>query len=232
MLSHPEKLLCLRLARGLFLAVFLVYFPAFAEDGDWQQWSQISYTQKFDYGLEGGVRFEPRLDEDISRFSYYELEPMVNWRYSPRWDFSVSYERDEFLEPRTEDEPESEIDNLAAASATLKIPLDDWKISNLFRTEWVVPEDDEKDWSTNYRNRTEVQMKWQLGAKELVPYVFEEWFYNFQEGQFIQNRAGIGVGVPIVPNWMAKVYFMRFDERTMEGWQWHPVLGVQVDAQF
>lgn len=214
------------------MAAFLPLLSASAADGDWQQWSQISYTQKFDYGLEGGVRFEPRLDDDFSRFAYYELEPMINWRYSPRWDFSVSYERDEFLEKHTEDEPETQVDDLAAASATLKIPLKDWLVLNQFRTEWVVPENNDKDWSTNYRNQTEVQTTWRWGSKELVPYAFEEWSYNFQAGEFIQNRLGVGIGIPIVPHWMARVYFMRFDERTMQGWQWHPVLGVQVDAQF
>ncbi|MCI0540212.1 MAG: DUF2490 domain-containing protein [Verrucomicrobiales bacterium] len=203
-----------------------------AGDGDWQQWSQISYLQKLDYSLETSLRFEPRLDDDFSRFYYYELEPMLNWRYSPRWDFAVSYERDEFLEQRTEDEPETKIDNLATLGATLKIPLKDWKISNLFRAEWVVPQTGDEDWSTNYRNRTEVKTTWRWGSKELEPYLFEEWFYNFQEGEFIQNRAGVGIGVPIVEHWMAKVYFMRFDERTMNGWEWHPVLGIQVDAQF
>lgn len=203
-----------------------------AGDGDWQQWSQISYLQKLDYGLDASLRFEPRLDEDFSRFYYYELEPMLNWRYSPRWDFSLSYERDEFLEPRTEDEPETDIDNLAALATTLKIPLDDWFVSNQFRFEWVVPQTGDREWSTNYRNRTEVRATWQWGSKELVPYLFEEWFYNIQEGEFIQNRAGVGIGVPIVPHWMAKVYFMRFDERTMNGWEWHPVLGIQVDTQF
>jgi len=220
------------IARSCLLAAFLFPLAAVAEDGGWQQWSQASYIQKFDYGLEGGVRYETRLDDDFARFYYHELEPMINWRHSPRWDFSVSYERDEFLEARTEDEPESSVDNLAAASATLKIPLKDWLILNQFRAEWIVPEEDEKDWSTNYRNRTEARVTFKWGSRELVPYLFEEWFYNFQEGQFIQNRVGAGLGVTIVPHWMARVYFMRFDERTMQGWEWHPVLGIQVDAQF
>src|SRR3989344_7920402 len=92
-----------------------------AEDGDWQQWSEVTYSQNLGYGLDAGVRYEPRLDEDFSRYSYYELEPFINWRYSPRWDFMVSYERDEFLEAKSEDEPETGIDNLATASAMLKI---------------------------------------------------------------------------------------------------------------
>ena len=214
------------------MATLLLPLVGQADDGDWQQWSEITYSQNLGYGLDAGIRYEPRLDDDFSRFAYYELEPFLNWRYSPRWDFMVSYERDEFLEPQSEDEPETQIDNLATAAAMVKVPLNDWYLTNRMRTEWIVPESDQEDWSTTYRNRTGLATTWRWGSKELVPYIFEEWFYNFQEGQFIQNRVGIGIGIPIVPHWMASIYFMRFDERTMEGWQWHPVLGVQVNAQF
>lgn len=212
------------LCTGIFLSTFAGRL--LAEDGDWQMWNDVQYSQTLGYGLDMVVRYEQRFEEDISEYSYYELEPMVYWRYSPRWDFALSYERDERLKP------ENEIDNLAAAVAVLKIPLKDWYLTNQFRTEWVVPEADENDWKTVYRNRTGLATVWKLGAKEFVPYLSEEFFYNIQDGTFTESRLQAGLGFPIVPHWMASVYFMRLDRRTADGWEWHPVVGIEVLARF
>ena len=66
----------------------------------------------------------------------------------------------------------------------------------------------------------------------VIPFVFEEWFFNLAQGEFVQNRAGLGIGVPIVPHWLARVYWMRLDERVGNQWEWHPVVGIQVQTQF
>lgn len=215
-------------AGWVFAAILVIGAIAKAVDGDWQMWNDQFYTQNLGYGVDAVLRAEQRWEEDIGRLGYFELEPMVNWRYSPRWDFTLGYERDERLSP----EEEREIDNMAAAAVTLKVPLRDWNIRNRFRFESVVPESDEMNWSEVYRNRTEINTIWRWGSRELVPYLAEEVFVHIQNGELTQSRMEAGVGIPIVPHWMARVYFMRFDEKTAEGWQWHPVLGVQVEAQF
>ncbi len=211
----------------LWAGIFLAASPGrlSAEDGDWQSWNDFQYSQTLGYGLDMVVRYEQRFEQDISEYAYYELEPMVYWRYSPRWDIAVSYERDERLEP------ENKVNDLAAATAVLKVPLKDWYLTNQFRTEWMVPESEE-EWRTIYRNRTGVATTWKVGSKEIVPYLSEEFFYNIQDGIFTENRLQAGIGVPIVPHWMASIYFMRLDERTAEGWEWHPVVGIEVLARF
>jgi hypothetical protein len=208
--------------------------PVLAGDGDWQQWSEASWIQTLGSGFDVGMRWEGRWEEDVSRFAYYEVEPMLVWRYSPRWDFGIGYERDERIAPA------EEIDHVPNISATLRIPRQpfriiptlDWRASNRSRMDFMVPEEDDMDWRPVYRNRTDLEARWKWGSKELVPFLFEEWFVDVDHGGFSQNRFGVGIGVPIVPHWMARAYWMRLDEKIQGAWEWHPVVGVQIEAQF
>jgi hypothetical protein len=201
-------------------------FTGRSEDGDWQAWTEASWSQKFDYGLELGLRFEGRMEEDFSSFNYYEIEPMVNWRYSPRWDFTVGYERDERFEPM------EEVSHVPNVAATMKLPLNRYFLSNRFRMDYMIPEESEESEQTIYRNRTQFQMDWKWGSKMLVPFIFDEWFLNLNETEITENRAGIGIGIPIVPHWTAQLYWMRLDEKVGQEWEWHPVIGAQLQLVF
>jgi hypothetical protein len=198
-----------------------------ASNGDFQQWTDLYWSQILDYGLQPSFRFESRFEKDASEFSYYEIEPMLNWRYSPRWEFALGFERDE----RVEIEDEEEIVNIPNINVLLKLSLKKWLATNLFRMEFMFPEREE-DSSVTYRNRTQLQTTWMMGAQQITPFVFEEWFLNLNEAEITQNRCGIGVGTTIVPHWMAQLYLMRLDEKMGESWEWHPVLGFQILAQF
>ena len=205
-----------------------------ANDGDWQQWTEASWTQNLGSGFDANLRFEHRWEDDISTFSYYEIEPMLTWRHSPRWNFALAYERDERVEPTRE------TDHVPNVSAVLRIPRQpfkiipilDWRLSNRFRMDFMIPETRARDWQPVYRNRTDWEARWRWGSKELIPFVFEEWFLSCDGGDFIQNRFGIGLGIPLVSHWIARFYWMRFDEKTALGWEWHPVVGVQIQTQF
>ncbi|MCC7519122.1 MAG: DUF2490 domain-containing protein [Verrucomicrobiae bacterium] len=208
--------------------------PSLAADGDWQQWSEASWIQTLGHGLDIGLRWQGRWEEDVSRFAYHETEPMLIWRHSPRWDFQLGYERDERFSPV------EEVAHVPNVSAVLRLPRQpwkllpilDWRLSNAFRMEFMISETGASDWTPAYRNRTEWETRWKWGGKELIPYVFEEWLVDLRAGEFVQNRLGIGLGVPIVPHWLARVWWMRFDEKVANAWEWHPVIGVQIQTQF
>lgn len=220
----------------LFLVIGMSTLPSrlCASDGDWQAWTEASWIQNLGYGIDAGLRIETRWEEDLSTFSYYEVEPMTVWRYSPRWDFALAYERDERLSPT------EEIAHVPNVSAVLRIPKQpwkifpvlDWRLSNRFRMDFMIPEDEMLSWQAIYRNRTDWEARWRWGSKEIIPFVFEEWFFNTDEREFVENRFGVGVGVPIVSHWQARLYWMRLDRKTFDGWEWHPVIGFQIQTQF
>jgi hypothetical protein len=214
-----------RLVCAVVFLLGVILFPLKLTAEDFQLWINHSWSQNFDYGLQPSLRFEPRFENDVSDFSYYEIEAMLNWRYSPRWDFAIAYERDERLLPDTE------ISHVPNISSTLKLPLRNWFVSNLFRFEFMLPESDE-DSRITYRNRTQLEYRRKFGSKEIVPFVFEEWFLDLNEVEIVQNRAGIGIGYPVVPHWIIQAYFMRLDEKVANEWNWHPVFGIQLLAQF
>lgn len=200
--------------------------PAHAEDGDWQQWTEVAWSQNLDYALTPSLRWQGRFEEDFSRFSYYEIEPMITWRYSPRWDFAVGYERDERVEPTEESS------NTPNLNALLKLPMRDWDISNLFRIGFNVPESEQSEWRPVYQNLSSIKTRWPMGSRIFEPFFSEEFFLHMGEGEFIENRLSIGVALPIIPHWMGSLAFMRLDEKTPEGWQWHPVIVAQMELQF
>ena len=55
-------------------------------------------------------------------------------------------------------------------------------------------------------------------------------FYDFDRGAFTQNR--IGAGMEVVPYVVARLYWMRLDEEISDDWEWHPVLGFQLQTSF
>jgi hypothetical protein len=176
--------------------------------------------------MDVGLRWEGRIENDISNFSYYEVEPMLTWRNSPRWNLAVGYERDERLRPT------EEVMHVPNVNAVAMIPLKSWKITNRSRGEFVVPEMEERSWRFVYRNRTTLELPWFWLDRQWKPYLFDEWFLDADAADLTQNRVGIGIGVPLISHFMASLYWMRLDEKTDQGWQWHPVLGIQIESKF
>ena len=72
--------------------------------------------------------------------------------------------------------------------------------------------------------------QWQFGARTLIPVDFEEWFYTFDRNAFTQNR--IGVGMEVVLQVVARLHWIRLDEKISDDWECHPVLGFQLQTSF
>ncbi len=220
-------------AAGLAAALAVAPRSA-AADGDWQQWTEVSWTQTLGNGLDLGLRWEGHWEEDLSQFAYHEVEPMLLWRWSPRWDFGVGYERDERWVPM------AEVNHVPNVSATFRLPRQPWKLlpaldgrlANRSRLDFLLPEDAAREWRPIFRNRTEWETRWRWGGNELVPFLFEEWLFDLRAGAFVQNRLGVGLGIPLLPHWLARIYAMRLDEKIAGVWKWHPVVGVQIQTQF
>jgi hypothetical protein len=225
--------------RGLFhgVIVSLIFITAGqirGADGDWELWTEASWSQRLDYGLELGMRSELRFERNISEMAYYETEAMLTWHYSPRWDFAMGYERDEKIAP------DEEVAHVPSLAATLKIPrppfklipILDWSFASRLRTDFMVPEEDRAKWEAVLRNRTGFDAEWRWGSKQIKPFLFDEWFFGTRRGEIVQNRFGLGVGIPLVAHWDLNVSWMRVDRKTPAGWEWHPVINLQIGAFF
>lgn len=215
----------LPLIGGMFF-FFCGDLPVRADHERWQWWIDAAWNQRWIENLDIGVRWEGRFHDDYPEFSYYEVEPMLTWKYSPRWDFSLSYERDESLRG------DEDVIHAPSVSATLKVPLQNWELNNVFRAEYDWSEDHSQDSTFMYRNRTDLVYRWKLGGVELTPYLSEEWFLEERRAEIVQNRLAVGIHFPVISHWNAGVYLMRLDEKTSKNWQWYPVFGMQVLAQF
>lgn len=176
-----------------------------AADGDWQMWTETSWRQNLGNGLDASLRFEPRWTRDISRFSYYELEAMVQWRWSPRWDFGLGYERNEQLETP------SSVHHVPNLDVTWKLPLRAWNLSNRSRMEFAVPENSNADWTPTYRNRMEFGTRWRVGGGG-------SWSLTFLKNPFL--ISGKETLRRIVRAWGLAFRLFRTGRRNCTGCAW------------
>jgi len=189
-------------------------------------WNEFTWNQIVAPSLGVQFRGQGRIEEGISNADYREIETALSWRYSPRWTFAAAYENDQRF---GEDE---DVVHMPSLNATLMIPLRDWLLSNRFRMEFPVSQTGEDPWRAVYNNQTTLETKWKLGSRELRPFLSDQVRYSIQDGAFAENQLSVGVGIPVASHWTAQLFWMRLDERTVEGWEWHPVLGVQIASQF
>ena len=60
-----------------------------------------------------------------------------------------------------------------------------------------------------YRNRLRLERNVDLGKPTLTPYVYGEFFYSFNDGDWIKARAAAGLEVHVWERFVPEVYFQR-----------------------
>jgi hypothetical protein len=217
-----------KLKKTIFLILWTLPLFAKANNGDWQLWNDYSWNQNLGNALTINVRSEFRFEQNMSSFDYFEVEPGLTFRYSPRWDFFVAYERDERLRP------DRNVVNVPNLGAVLKLPIKNWSITNRSRMDFSLPEEKDQSSDSIYRNLLNISHPWKLGGKELNISFFNEFFLSSSAFEITENRTGVALDIPLANHWMCQFFGMRDDiQIDSEGsWEWHPVLGIQIQTQF
>ena len=65
------------------------------------------------------------------------------------------------------------------------------------------------DFDPRYRNRLRLERNVDLGKPTLTPYVYGEFFYSFDEGDWYKIRAAVGLEVHLWERFVPEVYFQR-----------------------
>lgn len=205
-----------------------------ADQGPFQSWLTVSYSQRLDYSLEFMMEGESRFQGEDPEWNRLELMPQLIWHYSPRYDFGIGYEnnRTEFM-----DDMES-VGNEGFLFVTVKLPVREWTFSSRQRFQAGVEEmEDMEETTAMFRHLVRVQYDNGHMPLKLVPYLENEWFFNLMDGYLSQNRVRAGLGYPVNSHVMVDVYGMRLDEwKEMEGMPdphvWLPVFGVSLNLEF
>lgn len=92
---------------------------------------------------------------------------------------------------------------------------------------------DYKDDTWRYRNKITVKLPWKFTRFEIQPYVSDEIFILFDDGQRLnQNRFYAGLGMSITRNLKAEIYYMLQDTKNSGQWTGINVLGTKLKLSF
>jgi hypothetical protein len=193
-----------------------------------QSWLTASWSQRYDYGLEGTVEVEQRFASGPNVYQRYEITPQLIWHFSPRYDFSVGYEENREWDEAHHDQGGHE----AFASTTIKLPLKQWLFTSRQRVQGGFMDGGES--SLVFRQQTRLSYEIPRLPFRLKPFVQDEWFFDLINGGGLQeNRAMIGLRYTFNKAWGAELYGMRLDQWTPSGQRTTtPVLGLNLNASF
>ena len=189
----------------IFTAIFVLANAIETKaENPFQSWLTLEASQRLDYGLEAAVSVENRLTEKDPTWQQIQLEPMMIWHYSPRYDFSLGY-----MWTNTQmDDGTAMIGHESVASGTVKLPLKEWMISSRQRFQFGTMEDET---TGVFRQLTRVEYDASWMPFRLKPFIADEWFYDLMNGFVPENRLYGGLSYKWNRMMMTEVYCMKQD---------------------
>jgi len=188
-------------------------------------WWMAGVEQRLDYALGVRIETETRISPEPPVFRRNEIRTLLTWDYSPRHAFLLGYENS-----LTERPGELEDGHDLIAAWDVKIPLQDWYLTSRQRIQYGYEGDVE---TGLFRHRVDLMWMNSRLPLRLTPYLFNEWFLDFIEGEMRQNRAGLGVRYPVNDTVGVGIFGMRWDRWTPTGEHMvAPVIGLQLLVNF
>jgi hypothetical protein len=190
-----------------------------------------SVSQRLDYGLEAMVEAEEWFSDQRPTFQQYQLMPQLVWHYSPRYDFTIGYERDEIYSVDAEGNRTINRVNMAMLAATVKFPLRDWNISS--KQLFEAGSSDEEDEIYMFRHLVRVDYTRPFLPFHITPFVSNEYFLDLAKGDITENRFTLGLGYAVNKAVNVELYGMRDDTWMPDGNSIvSPVVGLNVKVSF
>lgn len=104
-----------------------------------------------------------------------------------------------------------------------------WRVSNRFRSQYVMKESMKDEWQ--FRDRLRIVTPWKFSRLCMVPYIDDELFFKKDEG-FFQNRLCVGVTTPFERTFKSKIYYMLRSDKMCSIWRYQHVIGLNFAFEF
>lgn len=212
------------------LTVGLILFSvgtAYAyKDGDFQVWNTDS--EEFKINPDAKIAFEQQFRWGGSAKEFYCQHYDVGFFYNLQKYLNVgggyrhvlSNSREKFL-----------VENEPYITATLFWDIAGFKFDDRSRLEYN--HFDYKDDTWRYRNKFTVKAPWKFTALEIQPYLSDEIFILFDDGQRLNtNSFSAGLGMTITKNLKGEIYYMLQDTKNSGKWTDINVLGTKLKLLF
>lgn len=207
--------------------VLIIYGMAHAyDDGDFQVWNTDVEEFKINKNSKITLEEEFRWGDNANEFFYqhydagflYNLQKYLNIGGGYRQIFELK--KGKF---KAENEP--------YATATLLWDLKGFSFDDRSRFEYRHFEYQEDFW--RYRNKLTMKFPWKFTKLEIRPFFSDEVLFGFGDAnQFNENRFSSGLGLNLLKNLKAEIYYMLKSSKSSGKWTDTNVLGTKLKIAF
>jgi len=185
----------------------------------WQYWNALAFDYTMNENTAVRISSEQRWLDGMSYFGLYNVMVVPSVKLTKQVSLGAGYRLER-----------SEKDELWATENRLLVPLTSmWSFQG---------------WTVQWRNQLEyrdlqIRDRWRIreriainrpvliGRLEVRPFVFEELFYDLTLGQRNQNRAAVGVGLPLSRNMEVNLFYISRADRGAFDWSSIQALGTE-----
>lgn len=213
----------LLIAAFIFLSAFKLYAY---DDGDFQIWNTEVEEIQLKKDLKLVFEQEFRWGDNSKEFYYQHYEAGLFYNLNKYWSGGGGYRH--VLNKRKN---KFQVENEPFIAATFSGQFAGFKYDDRSRLEYN--HFDYKDDTWRYRNKFTIKAPWKFTKLELQPFVSEEIFILFDDGQRLsENRAAAGLAMRITKNLKGEVYYMFRNVRSSVKWIDANVFGTKLKLSF
>ncbi|MDD4955725.1 MAG: DUF2490 domain-containing protein [Candidatus Omnitrophica bacterium] len=210
----------------IFLLLFTYFHAGYAyEDGDFQVWNTDSEEKKINDKFKLTMDEEFRWENNASRLIYHHYEPGLTYMANKHLDISLKYRQ--VYEKKNGKFREENQPNL---NVTLKEDFFGFGLEDRSRLEYRHFDYQPDSW--RYRNKFTAKAPWKFTRFGIQPYLADEIFINFYNAAFSKNRFYAGLGLNIIKDFKAELYYMLESTRSSGRWIDANVLGTKFKIAF
>jgi hypothetical protein len=196
------------------------------DDGDFQIWNTDVEEFKVNNNLKLAFEEEFRWGDNAREFFYQHYDAGLSYTLNKYWNVGGGY-RQIYELNKGKFKPE----NAPYITATLSLSGGGFVFDSRSRFEYR--HFDYKSDSGRYRNKFTLKYPLKLQKLEIQPFVSDEVFLSFiRADQFNQNRLSAGLGINIVKNIKAEIYYMLVTVKSSGKWADANVLGTKLKIAF
>ncbi|MBE0536771.1 MAG: DUF2490 domain-containing protein [Phycisphaerae bacterium] len=178
--------------------------PCLADNASgFQWWSTVEL--KTDLNTDWSTAFEEefRIDADRGKVYYHQSDIGLTYKGLAEWldvglNFRKVYQQDDAGDWRQENRPH--------VNLTVKDTFSGIKWSNRSRVEFRDIESRHNFW--RYRNKTTLELPWELTALKLKPYVADEVYINLDGSGYSRNRFSAGGLLNLTRSLKLDIYYL------------------------
>lgn len=210
----------------LSIAVFASPKPLFAyDDGDWQHWNRESVEGNITKDLKATIDIEFRFGDNCSELYHQYSELGLSYRLCGWFDLGLNYRQ--IYEKKGDTWGE---ENRPHLNATFTFRWLGLEFQDRNRLEYRVREG--KDDVARYRNRLRLRFPVKWTHLKIQPYVADEIFIDFDQGELNRNRLYLGAAGNLVKPLKLDLYYLWQSSESSGTWLDCHIIGSKLKAAF